>query len=117
VTATSLVRPAIERRVRLLQTATSAPDAPNVVSVRRSSSAERADTMTRQPSAANALAVANPMPRLEPVMRATLPVRFEIHDPASLSACIFPILMPVAEASGLRVTDRRLSLWPCSDDE
>ena len=29
--------------------------------------------MTRLPSAANALAVANPMPRLEPVTRATLP--------------------------------------------
>src|SRR6516165_4396360 len=29
--------------------------------------------MTRQPSMANALAVAQPMPRLEPVTRATLP--------------------------------------------
>jgi hypothetical protein len=36
-------------------------------------SIERADSMTRQPSAANALAVANPMPRLEPVTRAALP--------------------------------------------
>src|SRR5580704_6577907 len=36
--------------------------------------AERAESINRQPSAANALAVARPIPRLEPVIRATLPV-------------------------------------------
>jgi len=44
--------------------------------------AERADSITRQPSAANALAVANPIPRLEPVTRATLPVRLRSMTPA-----------------------------------
>src|SRR5439155_9364278 len=39
-------------------------------------SAERADSTRRQPSAAKALAVARPIPRLEPVIRATLSVSF-----------------------------------------
>src|ERR1700731_3406600 len=38
-------------------------------------SALRLDTTTFAPSCANSSAVARPMPRLEPVMTATLPVR------------------------------------------
>ena len=41
--------------------------------VSRSCPFERADSMTRQPSAENALEIANPMPRLEPVTKTTLP--------------------------------------------
>ena len=53
------------------------------VSVSRSCSVERADSMDPAPSAANALAVANPMPRLEPVTSATLPrnLRSMTHSP------------------------------------
>jgi CubicO group peptidase (beta-lactamase class C family) len=36
---------------------------------------DQIERMTRQPSAANALAAANPIPRLEPVTKTTLPRR------------------------------------------
>src|SRR5262245_52723734 len=39
-------------------------------------SAERAESINRQPSAASDLAVASPIPRLEPVINAILPASF-----------------------------------------
>src|SRR6516165_8991362 len=66
-----------------MSAATSAPVARKAFSVSRSCSAERADSITRQPSAANALAVANPMPRLEPVTRATLPLSLRSMTPSA----------------------------------
>src|SRR5215469_8383388 len=56
--------------------ATSAVIARNAASASASGPAERAESIKRQPSAANALAVARPIPRLEPVISTILPASF-----------------------------------------
>src|SRR5262249_21789374 len=59
-----------------MQDATATPSARNAASAAASGSADRADSTRQQPSAAKALAVARPIPRLEPVIRATLSFSF-----------------------------------------
>src|SRR4029453_5854077 len=58
------------------QDATATPSARKGASVAASGAAERAASTRQQPSAAKALAVARPIPRLEPVIRATLSFSF-----------------------------------------
>src|SRR5215472_14902055 len=66
--------------------ATSAVIARNAASASASGPAERAESIKRQPSAANALAVARPIPRLEPVISTTLPANFRsMRSPLSLA--------------------------------
>src|SRR5215468_1206187 len=59
------------------QDATAMPSARKAASAAASGAAERADSTRRQPSAAKAVAVARPIPRLEPVIRATLSFSFK----------------------------------------
>src|SRR5215831_4587337 len=54
----------------------SAVRARSAASASASGPAERPESINRQPSAANALAVARPIPRLEPVISTTLPASF-----------------------------------------
>src|SRR5215468_6368263 len=68
------------------QDATTTPSARKAASAAASGAAERADSTRRQPSAAKAVAVARPIPRLEPVIRATLSFSFR-SIARLLSAC------------------------------
>src|SRR5262245_6138185 len=58
------------------QDATTTPSARKAASAAARGAAERAASIRQQPSGAKALAVARPIPRLEPVIRATLSFSF-----------------------------------------
>src|SRR5215471_8092801 len=58
------------------QDATATPSARKAASAAARGAAERADSTRQHPSAAKAVAVARPIPRLEPVIRATLSFSF-----------------------------------------